>query len=50
MISAGFSNGIVRILFWDKNKFTILTAFKPHDEAVISVKYTPFGERFVTLS
>ena len=50
VIAVGFSTGIVRILLLDKNKFSILTAFKPHDSPVISIKYSPFGEKLVTLA
>jgi hypothetical protein len=41
VVATGFSNGIVRILLLENSGFTILTAFKAHDDEVLKITYSP---------
>lgn len=46
----GFNNGIVRALMLGSNDFTILKAFKAHDDKIVKIKYSPDQEMLVTAS
>lgn len=49
VILLGFDNGIIRLAFLDAHKFTLLAALKPHDAAVVKMKYSPDGNHLVTV-
>ena len=50
VVVVGFDNGIVRVLLMSPQDFTVLKAFKAHDDPIVKVKFSPDQGMLATCS
>jgi WD40 repeat protein len=48
-LAVGFANGFVRVLVMCKDEFKMSGIFKPHNDDVVGVAYSPDGRLFATI-